>query len=181
MANAKVKVKILKFVGSHQPGDVIEVSPEMAESLCRESGVNSGEGKIESHRKAILLEEAEAMESAPVDIRKMSSKELADMGKRNIVPTPIDHAFEARMRQMNEGKKVQAPRTLSEEAIEDESAQPDWVPGAKDEAKEEAKEESSESDSEASEEEMASDEASTGEQTEAKGKKKAAASKKAGK
>lgn len=174
------RVKILKFVGNHQPGDIIDVPQEMADVLCEPSTINLGDGKTDDHRKAILLSEAEAMDSAPVDIRRLSSKELADLGKKNIVPTPRDSAFDARLAQMQKGKKIQSTGTLSEEAIEKESAQPEWVPGAEDEKAEATQAEGEqEAGAEVEEGESAAPEASDQEPSAADKKKAEAAAKKA--
>lgn len=83
------KVRILKFVGKHQPGDVVELPDAQAHELCKESSVHDGH-KVVKFRKAVLLEEAMQMESRPVDLRKVTQKEMHDMGLKNIVPTPSD-------------------------------------------------------------------------------------------
>lgn len=92
-----VRVKILKFVGTFTPGDVVECDKEKAEQLCSKSQINLGEGAKTPHIRAMLLSEAEELEERAVDMRAMSQAEMAELGKQNVVLTPKDPAFEARL------------------------------------------------------------------------------------
>jgi hypothetical protein len=172
MANeTKVKVKILKFVGKYTPGQIVEVSESEAENLCKTSVVSTGEGKTQVNQKAMLLSVAEELDSMPVDIRKMSQKELADMGKRNIVPTPRDAIFEERVAKIKAKQEAVIPAVLDESSMDDKSLETNAFMEQADEAKEEVAEPKAEEAVEASE-------ADSGEPSKEKIKKKTAASKK---
>jgi hypothetical protein len=171
MANeTKVKVKILKFVGKYTPGQIVEVSEAEAESLCKTSVVNTGEGRTQVNQKAMLLSVAEELDSMPIDIRKMSQKELADMGKRNIVPTPRDSIFEERVAKIQAKEAAVIPSVLDESSMDDKSLETNAFMEQADEASE-VSEPKAEEALEASEE-------ISGEPSKEKSKKKTAASKK---
>lgn len=95
-AKGTVRVKILKYVGQFTPGDIVDCSEEDAAHLCKESRVNAGTETV-SHLKAMKLDEVLKLKEQKLtarDLKSMTSKELADMGLKNIVKTPHDAAFE---------------------------------------------------------------------------------------
>lgn len=96
-AAGAVRVKILKFVGTFQPGDIVECDKEKAAHLCSKSKVSLGEGAHEMNIRAIMLDEAKEMEAKAVDMKGLSQHEMAEMGKKNIIPTPKDPLFEQRL------------------------------------------------------------------------------------
>jgi len=100
----KVKVKILKHMTFWNPGDIVEVSTEEAKHLCSVGSVSDGEKVIE-YRRAILLEEALAIESAPIDVSQLTQGEAEALGIKNITPnvlapTPEEREME-RLREEN--------------------------------------------------------------------------------
>jgi len=97
---AKVKVKILKYVGQSVPGDVIEVDEAQAKILCEPSQVDTGGGVMVSHQKAVLLSEVEKMKEMPIDIKKMTAKDMAELGQKNIVNTPVGDAFDKKVKSL---------------------------------------------------------------------------------
>ena len=93
----KVKVKVLKYVGEFIPGQVIEVSEGYAKQLCKVSKVQDGERLVDNVR-AMLLEEAEKLEVAEIaDVSKMTAADMARLGLKNIVETPVDPELKANM------------------------------------------------------------------------------------
>lgn len=86
-----VKVRILKPIGTHTPGQVIDVKPELAEQLCAVRKMNNGHGVVEV-RNAITQEEFDAALKAPLDMNGLSQGDLAAMGVKNVVATPPDPA-----------------------------------------------------------------------------------------
>ena len=76
------KVKILKHVGPYEPEQIIEVDDVMAANLCHVGILDDGITQKE-HRRAILLEEFEAIQE--VDISELSVGEVLAMGRKNIV------------------------------------------------------------------------------------------------
>lgn len=90
------KIKILKYVAHHIPGDVIEVDEETAKAMCHVSHIDDGVSKVE-HRKAMRLEEVEKFEAHKIDASKMSQAEFDRMGLKNIVHTPHDPILAKRL------------------------------------------------------------------------------------
>jgi len=86
---ALVKVKILKYVGEFVPGQIAEVEKELAVHLCAEKSVWDGEKQV-PFKNAILLEDAEKLESAPIDIETMTAADMTAIGAKNIVHVPVD-------------------------------------------------------------------------------------------
>jgi len=94
-----VKVKFLKSVGAYQVGDVVELADEMAEQVLKPMEYMDGE-QLVSIPKAIRLSDAEKLEKAEVtaeELKKMTAADMAKLGKKNIVVTPADPAFEAKL------------------------------------------------------------------------------------
>ncbi len=91
-----MKVQFLVHVLAWKPGDVAEVSDADGETLCKKTIVDKG-GVLVEVRKAMPVEEVEKMKTMKVDMSKVTQAELAEMGKKNIVPTPIDAAFEKKL------------------------------------------------------------------------------------
>jgi hypothetical protein len=108
----KVKVKLLRHVGEWAPGDVAEVSEALAKELCAVRTINDGPVPTK-YSKAVRLDEVEKGEKlvlTKAQIAKMTQHELTQLGKKNIVATPVDGAFEAQLAKM---KKV-AEKAMSE-------------------------------------------------------------------
>jgi hypothetical protein len=115
-----VKVKILAFIGEWSPGDEVEVSEELSKSLTA-APQNDIHGHFKHQPKAILLSVAEKMKTQPMNIKKMTMKDLADMNAKNIVPTPHDPAFEAKVKAIQNGEKVSRMPGLSAPRAEEEN------------------------------------------------------------
>lgn len=116
MSEAKVKVKILKYVGHYEPGQIVEVSPEEAAQLCAKSQVHLG--GLNDHVRAITLDEMKSLEEVKVDASKMTAAEFAALGLKNIVHTPKDVAFEAKLaaiKKADEEAKLEAELKLEAE------------------------------------------------------------------
>lgn len=91
----KVKVKILHPVGRYMPGQEVEVSPEDAKALCRDTAKG---------RLAMTLAEIKDLQDAPVD--ELFSDEMALAGRKNIVATPVDPALKAKMDELASKKDL---------------------------------------------------------------------------
>jgi hypothetical protein len=105
MANeVKVKVKILKHVGTYAPEQIVDVSEAEAEQLCAVSYTMYDKQKIEN-RRAIKMAELEELQKAPLDMEKLSQGELAAYGLKNIVETPKDEAFDHRVEQLKKSSR----------------------------------------------------------------------------
>lgn len=81
---SKVKLKIIHSIGRHMAGSIVEVESEEAEQLCREITRNAGEGRVQTYQCAMELSEYQGYE------------EVAKATK-NVVETPRDEAFEAKL------------------------------------------------------------------------------------
>jgi hypothetical protein len=109
-----VKVKILRYVGQHAPGDEVEVTEEIAKHLCAKSP-GSQDGHFNHQPKAMLLEDSKKLKNLKLDIRKLSAKDMADLNKKNIVVTPRDPAFEAKVEAIKKGETVNVMPAMSAE------------------------------------------------------------------
>lgn len=95
MAEKMIKVKFMKWVGEYQPGQVVELPEELAKQMCEVKEVHDGH-KLIPHQKAMLLSEVEKLKKMPVDINKMTQKEMNELGLKNIVHSPkTDKEYEA--------------------------------------------------------------------------------------
>ena len=99
---AKVKVKFLKHVLNWKPGDVAEVEDEVAKQLCKKTKVDLGGGEFGVHRKALPLDEAEKLQSVKLDVSKVTQHELEQHLQKNVVVTPLDPLFEAKLKKIRE-------------------------------------------------------------------------------
>jgi len=79
-----VKVKIMKHVNHWVPGQVIEVSKEMAHQLCIVGKLHNGVKEVD-HVRAMLLEDAEKLEAVEEKIENMTAMEADKKGIKNIV------------------------------------------------------------------------------------------------
>lgn len=95
MAEKLVKIRFMRTVGEHVAGNEVEVSQEEADRLCTPTEVHNGHG-LEQVYKAMKVSDIEEMEKQPVDMRKISQHELDMLGKKNVVATPVDPAYESR-------------------------------------------------------------------------------------
>ena len=84
MSDKKVKVKILKHVGAWTPGEVVEVTEEFAKHLCHVNVTTDGLTETR-HVRALMLDEAEALELANMDISNLTAAEAKELGVKNIV------------------------------------------------------------------------------------------------
>jgi hypothetical protein len=109
MSKEHVKVKILKQVGQHKAGDVVAVSPEVAEQLCSISKVSLGDGKVAHHQKAMLESDYNEMLKKKPTAGGLTQGEMAEMGAKNIVETPTDDAFAKKLKKMQAGKDAGEP------------------------------------------------------------------------
>lgn len=100
-----ITVKILKHVGPYTPGQVVDMTPEEAKSVCTPRERHDGTQLIRT-QLAMTLKDFEIMKAAPVDKGGMTQGELAAIGEKNIVETPKDKAFEARLAAIKKGKSV---------------------------------------------------------------------------
>lgn len=97
----KVKVKILKHIGQHEPGQVIEVSEDVAANLCRVVHINFGEGQSpEPFQHALPLDEALALEEV---------EKNPVVGGVNRIQTPSDPTFDEKYKELVP-KKDEAPK-----------------------------------------------------------------------
>jgi hypothetical protein len=102
-AAGMTRIKILLYVGQYSPGDIVDCSAEEAANLLSVGHTNDGTKVIEV-RRAILLSDAQAQEEAPADLDSLAQDELEAMGRKNIVATPRDAAFEEKLRLMTQKK-----------------------------------------------------------------------------
>ena len=96
VAQGKVRVKVMAFVMQFKPGDIVDCEPDVAKNLCKVSERDDGSQLLKVVR-AMRIEDAEKLEhekANPKDIANMSAGELAATGRKNIVQTPKDEAFE---------------------------------------------------------------------------------------
>jgi len=115
----KVKVKILRYVGTWTPGEIIEVSPEEAAVLCKPSEAHNGH-EVEVIHKAMELDKIQKLEALPVDISKLTQKDMDEMGLKNIVHTPLDESVASKP----EKKSVEkAPAVKAKAAKQEEKAE----------------------------------------------------------
>lgn len=115
MANDQktVKVKILTNVGIYTKGQEVEVTETEAKAMCTVRERNDGH-KLIPYQTAMLMSDWEKIKKAPIDKGGLSQGELEAMGEKNVVPTPVDKAFEA---------KVDAAKRATEEQIEEKQAE----------------------------------------------------------
>lgn len=119
----KVKVKMLMHVLQWKPGDEVEVSQADAEVLCKKTTVDKG-GVLVEIRKAMPMVEADELKSVKVDLSKITQHELEEMGRKNIVATPRDAAFERKLARMA-GKPATPQEQADEKAEADDAAKAD--------------------------------------------------------
>ncbi len=108
-----VKVKILMHVGPWKPGDEVEVHPTQAEHLCKPTVVDKG-GVLVQQRKAMTLDEAEKAKTVKVDMSKITLPELQELGRKNIVATPKDDAFDRKLAKLVAGAAVKPDEKADE-------------------------------------------------------------------
>jgi len=101
---AKVKVKILAYVGAYEPNQEVEVSKEEAEALCKVTEVQDGT-QLMKRQKAMLLSDYEKQAKKPLDASKMTQYEYEQAtGMRGPkIKTPVDKGFEAKLDSIREG------------------------------------------------------------------------------
>lgn len=129
----QVHIKFLKFVGQYKPGDIVAVHKDAADVLCAFTAISNGD-KHSHHRKAILLKEANEISNAPIDIKKMTAADMAALGKKNIVQTPIDTAYEKMYEKLKDGGEIDKEKLakLSNKAKDKADAvEPEWVKNGK--------------------------------------------------
>lgn len=122
------KVKILKYVGQYIPGQIILADEALAKNLCTPRKIWNGQAE-ELHQVAMLLSDAEKLESAQVDVSKMTAGELAKLGLKNIVHTPKDFQLKVEQQvkehkaKLKVHKKIEAQKEgieLSDEELDAE-------------------------------------------------------------
>lgn len=89
-----VKVKLLKGGQLGAVGDIVSVTKEVAEHLCRIRALHDGQKSV-PYRAAISLEEAEAEARAvdealkdPAKLAEMTQAQIESYGRKNVVETP---------------------------------------------------------------------------------------------
>jgi len=100
-----VKLKILKHVGQWGPGTIVEVDDKLAEQLLIANEVHNGH-KFIINRRAMKLEEAEALENLPHDINELTAYEASQLGIKNITDNT----------QQPEDQKAEVKKTLTKSA-----------------------------------------------------------------
>lgn len=106
MSEKTVKVRILKPVGTHKPGDDVDVTEEMAKQLCTPRKVSIGEGKFQHNILAMTHDDIDRLKAERIDSKGgegLTQHELAEMGMKNVVETPLDPAFEAKLKSVPKG------------------------------------------------------------------------------
>ena len=130
--SSKVKIKVLAYVGSHKPGDVIEVDEAVAKSMCTVRKKNTGDGLVD-FRTAMTMAEVEEIKAQPIDKFALSQGELAMLGIKNVVETPFDPKFDAdidrKVEMISGAKKAKAKSEKEPEAPAEEAA-PEVAPDA---------------------------------------------------
>lgn len=126
---AKVKVKILKFVGAWKPGDEVDMEEAQAAQLCKVVKLDTGGGDLVGYQKAMLVSDAVKLKTRKVDMNKVTQKQMADMGRRNIVPTPIGDAFDKKVAKVVEAAKGKA--AVAQEKASAPAAKPQAAPDKK--------------------------------------------------
>ena len=84
MSDKKVKVKILKHVGAYVPDQIVEVTEEFAAHLCHVNVLTDGITES-SFVRAMLLEDAQALDLESKTIENMTAAEAAQAGLKNVV------------------------------------------------------------------------------------------------
>lgn len=97
------KLKILKAVGHYELGSEVVVEDKLAEQLCMITEVHDGE-KLVKTRKAMPLAEYIVLEKEARKVENLTAAEGAALGIKNIVPTPKDPVFEARLEAIKKGE-----------------------------------------------------------------------------
>lgn len=98
-----VKIKILRAIGSYQPGQEVEVSQELADQLTREVSHHNGT-EIIKYRNAVTMKQHEDMQKAAKEVKSLSQGQAAELGVKNVVPTPKDEKFEKELQKASETK-----------------------------------------------------------------------------
>jgi hypothetical protein len=114
-AQELVRVKVLKNVGRFQADEIVEIPAEEARFLCSPRTVQLGEGKTQSVAYAMKLDDWEDLQKLPTDVNELYSDEMQKLGIKNIVETPKDPAFEARMSRLTQTEDLPAePEELTD-------------------------------------------------------------------
>lgn len=120
-----VKLRILANVGSHRPGDEVEVSEEQAKHLTARRSRSRGADEVEHFRAAMPVEEYEELKALPPDKGGLTKDEAEALGLPNRVQTPHDPTFEAQLELKRKGldraAKAKAAVKKAEEDAQAES------------------------------------------------------------
>lgn len=126
------KIKILRYVGAYVPGQVIDVEDELADMLCHPVEVFHGE-QLEKIQKAVLVSDLEKLEAMPVDLSKMTAKDMHELGLKNIVPMPEEPGIDDEKVAVELKAKLEAERAKAVKAAESKASKGGKKEDAKDE------------------------------------------------
>lgn len=116
MANDKktVRIKILKYVGHYEAGQEVDVSEDEAAKLCEVREKHDGE-KAVKFQNAITVEDFEKAKSAPIDKGGLTLEEVRALGDKNVVETPKDKAFEAKLARLRKENEPEVSESVDED------------------------------------------------------------------